>query len=94
MGGWASGCFLFRSLFKFFAQDQHQGCVCSSSLVTILFLSIFVLLQGSKMQAPQGRARAMPAVAEAAEQLSREAEDLLRGVFVARRVVSCYVSYH
>lgn len=30
----------------------------------------------------------MPAVAEAAEELSREAEDLLKGVFVARRVVS------
>lgn len=44
--------------------------------------------QGSVAQAPQGRARAMPAVAELAEQLSREAEDLLKSVFVARRVVS------
>lgn len=30
----------------------------------------------------------MPAVAEAAEELSREAEDLLKSVFVARRIVS------
>lgn len=40
-------------------------------------------------QGSRGRARAMPAVAEAAEKLSREAEDLLNNVFVARRVVSC-----
>ncbi|CAB1102277.1 unnamed protein product [Ectocarpus sp. CCAP 1310/34] len=35
---------------------------------------------------PHGRDRAMPKVAEAAEELSREAEDLLKGVFVARRI--------
>ncbi|CAN0031506.1 unnamed protein product, partial [Ectocarpus sp. 4 AP-2014] len=35
---------------------------------------------------PHGRDRAMPKVAEAAEKLSREAEDLLKGVFVARRI--------
>ncbi|CBJ30328.1 conserved unknown protein [Ectocarpus siliculosus] len=37
-------------------------------------------------QPPAGRDRAMPKVAEAAEELSREAEDLLKGVFVARRI--------
>eukprot|EP00903_Cladosiphon_okamuranus_P012127 g11378.t1 len=41
---------------------------------------------GAVQQGPRGRARAMPAVAEAAEHLSREAEDLLNNVFVARRV--------
>ncbi|CAM9654655.1 unnamed protein product, partial [Ectocarpus sp. 13 AM-2016] len=35
---------------------------------------------------PHGRDRAMPMVAEAAKELSREAEDLLKGVFVARRI--------
>lgn len=34
------------------------------------------------------RGRVMPEVAKAAEELLREAEDLLRGAFVARRVVS------
>lgn len=33
----------------------------------------------------------MPAVAEAAEELSREAEDLLKSVFVARRIVSFFL---
>lgn len=44
----------------------------------------------SEKQTQQARARAIPAVADAAEELSREAEDLFKSVFVARRIVrSC-----
>lgn len=41
-----------------------------------------------QQQQQHARGRVMPEVAEAAEELLREAEDLFKGVFVARRVVS------
>ncbi|CAM9724626.1 unnamed protein product [Ectocarpus sp. 12 AP-2014] len=43
-------------------------------------------VQQVRQRGPYGRDRAMPKVAEAAEELSREAEDLLKGVFVGRRI--------